>query len=424
MQLKEGVESKPSLIPGRRQQLLLGLVVLLLFTLESVAVHNIYTSIAPGGNDFYPRWAGARALLIEGRDPYSAEVTRETEAVLDPQQRRTNSFNFAFPLPVIFLFWPLVYGSYAWAQAIWMVTLQWVAIGLVVTLVVWRQQRPSPFLITLTILAVLSFYPVVRTIFLGQFTLHVALFVALTLLLLQRGRDGWAGLCLSLAVVKPQMVLLLVPWLLIWAAGQRRWRFLIGLAGGGAGLLLVSLALVPDWPLGFLTGLRDYKAVAAGRDPLQVLLDLLWPAEPVAVRYAAVILLVLLLLAAWRRGWRHDGPRFERAVFWTITVSLLAFFQTGTTNQVLLLIPLFVWGYQLRDRLGRWPVVLTAVVLLPGLWFLFTQTLRGNAESELMFLPLPFLAFFTLWFQELAEWRAGWGVTAVKPDVFPPETSS
>lgn len=36
----------------------------------------------PRGNlsDLYPRWLGARELLLHGRDPYSAEVTKEIQA--------------------------------------------------------------------------------------------------------------------------------------------------------------------------------------------------------------------------------------------------------------------------------------------------------------------------------------------------------
>ena len=36
----------------------------------------------PRGNlsDLYPRWLGARELLLHGRDPYSAEVTRDIQA--------------------------------------------------------------------------------------------------------------------------------------------------------------------------------------------------------------------------------------------------------------------------------------------------------------------------------------------------------
>src|SRR5579864_8636458 len=47
----------------------------------------------PRGNlsDLYPRWLGARELWLNGRNPYSADVTREIQAgyygrPLDPQR--------------------------------------------------------------------------------------------------------------------------------------------------------------------------------------------------------------------------------------------------------------------------------------------------------------------------------------------------
>jgi hypothetical protein len=52
--------------------------------------------------DLYPRWLGARELLLHGRSPYSAEVTREIQAGYygrpldlsrpgDPGERRVSS---------------------------------------------------------------------------------------------------------------------------------------------------------------------------------------------------------------------------------------------------------------------------------------------------------------------------------------------
>jgi hypothetical protein len=100
------------------------LLIVVLFALESVAVHHLFTARFPGANDFYSRWAGARALLIEGHDPYSLEVTAEIQPVIGVDPAKTGKGGFAYPLYVLFLFWPLVYVPYDWAQALWMVTLQ------------------------------------------------------------------------------------------------------------------------------------------------------------------------------------------------------------------------------------------------------------------------------------------------------------
>ncbi len=377
--------------------LLVGLLVGALFALESMAVHAFFTTRFPGGNDFYPRWAGARALLLEGRDPYSPEVTAEIQAdILGPTREAKNSFSFAFPLPVVFLFWPLVYCSYDWAQATWMVTLQWVGVATVIGLLRLERLRPSPIGLAGLFLGTFFFYPVVRTIILGQFTLHVTLFLVAALWALQHGRDGWAGMWLAATFIKPQMVVFIVPWLVVWAVGRRRWRLVGGLLAGGGLLLLASLALFPRWPVSFLEDVRRYSGVAGGRNPLAVLMGLVWPGGPEAVRYGLAGLLLLAMLTAWRRGWQDDGESFLRAVYWTIVVSLLVPFQTGSTNQVMLFIPLFAWLHRSLERWGRWWVLMGVSVLLVALWALFLSTVKGEWENPVMFLPLPLLSLAVL----------------------------
>src|SRR5512142_3099214 len=94
--------------------------VLIPYQVADAAAHG-----RPRGNlsDLYPRWLGARELLLHGRDPYSAEVTREIQAgyygrPLDPgrpgdpkdQQR------FAYPVYVAFPLAPTVLLPFAWVQ--------------------------------------------------------------------------------------------------------------------------------------------------------------------------------------------------------------------------------------------------------------------------------------------------------------------
>ena len=403
--------NRAAALPGGNRlpsRLLFILLVSLFFLLQVWAAQRFFTSQVPGGNDFYPRWYGARALLVEGRNPYADAVTGDIERVLDPLQQRTNSFNFAFPLHVIFLFFPLVYLPYSWAQAAWMVTILWVAVGVVLVsrpLFAWRLSVAG---LAGALLLTLTSYYVVRTLFLGQFTLHVTLFLAGSLLLYRRGHDGWAGALLALTSIKPQLVVLAAPWLVVWALGQRRWRFVGGLLAGGLLLLAGSLLLLPSWPLDFLDGLSDYAAVAGGRNTLAVLAGTLWPAQAAALRLLLAALLLLgMALRLWRAwGRRHDPAQAAAAqldgLYWAILVTLLVPFQTGTTNQVLLLLLLFA-----RAAASRRPVHLQLGGALLGsvaIWSLFFGTLRGAAESELLFLPLPFLALLLLlWPQQAGE---------------------
>ncbi len=400
---------------SKRLLVVLAVAFAILFVAEVVAVHELFGSEVLSAADFHSRWYGAKALLVEGQDPYSPAVTREIEAIRDPAGNRNNSFSFAFPLHVIFTFLPLSYFSYDWAQSFWMVTLQWVVVAIMVVMMMMVGWKPSPLGVGAALLGSIFFYPAARTIILGQFTLHVTLFMALSLFFLRRGRDGWAGFWLAATSIKPQMVLLVGLWMVIWAVYRRRTRFLRGVIFGGLGLLLGSMMLLPRWPISFIEDIQRYAAVASGRNPLEVLGEFLLPGNPTVVVYIVSGILLLLTLAAWAWGLGKDKAaseltaekgaglqRFEWALFWTMAVSLLVLFQTGSTNQALLFIPLFLWFWRGLNSWGRLPSVLAAVVLIIGPWGLFLSTISGNYENPLLLLPLPFFCLIVL---GLKGWR-------------------
>ena len=398
--------------PIKSWQLLLFVIVAGIFFVAQIWVtHRYFTTVLPGGNDFYPRWYGSQQLLLEGRNPYDETVTREIEAVLDPLNQRTNSFNFAFPLNVSLTFLPLVILDYAWAQAIWIVVIIWLSGAMMLMLRQLLGWRTTPLSVLAILISTLTFYPVVRTIFLGQFTIHVTFFVVLGLLLRQRGHLLWAGVVLSLTIIKPQMMVLLLPWFVIWFFYQREWAILKGLVFGGLSQLIVTLVLLPSWPLDFLHGLGEYADRAGGRNLLEIVFGWL----PAAILSPTVTLLSLLLLLLFCYQVRkpvlaslqrvepvRSEHLFWQGTSWAIIVTALVPFQTGTTNQVLLLVPFVLWGSLLAARnkgVLFWVGFVGASVLL---WVLFQVTLRGAAESELMFLPLPLLAFAGLLYW---QWR-------------------
>src|ERR1700752_5105564 len=91
----------------------------------------------PRGNlsDLYPRWLGARELLLHGRDPYSAELTRQIQSGYygrpldlgrpnDPHDQEA----FAYPLYVVFVLAPTVKLPFSVGQELF----RWLLAGLTV----------------------------------------------------------------------------------------------------------------------------------------------------------------------------------------------------------------------------------------------------------------------------------------------------
>ncbi len=389
---------------SKKEWAILALLIAILFAAQSWVTHRYLVQPNPGANDYYSRWAGAKALLLDGRDPYSLEVTQEIQAVIRINPEQVGRGGFHYPLHVTFFFLPLVYLPYTWAQAIWQTLLVWVIIGTVLVMLAHHNWRPRPLALVLLLLAAILFYPATRSVLLGQFTLHVTLFVALSLLCLKSGRDGWAGIFLAATSIKPQMILALGVLLLLWTIKQRQWRFVVGVIGGGAIMFAAALLLYPRWPISFVEDMLRYSVVAGGRNPLHVLLQLLGLPEGAYTIVTAIF--IAITLYTWFRAWRNPNWSYlTLAIFWTMVVNILVPFQTGTTNQAILLIPFFAWLHLGLKRWGVWPIVSITAVIIIGLWALFLNTLSGDYENQLLFLPLPLLSLAILIASELRSYK-------------------
>jgi len=244
---------------------------------------------------------------------------------------------------------------------------------------------------TATLAWVVFFYHDFRALVLGQYAVFVMLALVAALWAIRRGRDGWAGLFLALSTVKPQMVYLAIPWILVWAAGQKRWRLWASSAGSLAALVLSSMLWVPTWPADALRQTLAYPSFAPIPALPWLVFDRMlgWGG---GVAMAVAILLgaggLILSWRTWRGGW-------DRMV-WTLGVWLLltnCFTPRIASTNYLMLLPWMLWGFQWMQReLGRRGVGLvigTQLVSFVGLWVLFVATLDGNLETGPVFFPVP-----------------------------------
>ena len=381
--------------PSRRELIVVILLLGLLFALDVYAVHSVFTSRYPGANDFYSRWKGAELFWREGLDPYSDEATLAIQEGIygRPARPEEDPGPFAYPFYTVFLLAPLAPLSYAWAEAIWLVILQFslvIGVLLCLALVDWR--LPG-WLVGLTALWAIAFYHSARTIFLGQFAGLVFLWLVGVLWALKTRRDVVAGILLALTTIKPQMSFLLIPALLVWVLGQRRWRFLGSFGGTMALLLGVSFLVLPTWLGDFVAQVLRYPSYTAIGSPVWIVTHhyLPWLDTPGEVVLSAMLLLYLLV-ECWRLPRVEAGSkRFLWLVGLVLLVTNLVALRTATTNYVVLYLPLFLTLKLAAGRLRRVHLWLPLFYVLSGaaLWVLFLLTVQGDYEHPIMYLPLP-----------------------------------
>ena len=259
-------------------------------------------------------------------------------------------------------------------------------------LVEWRM---PPWLLGVMLLWTVVFYNSARTIILGQFAALIFLWLAGSLWALQRERDVLAGVLLALTTIKPQMSFLLIPLLLLWGMGQRRWRFVGGFSAAMVGLLGLSFVLLPGWLAGFLTQVTAYPGYTITGSPIWVLTGFYFPQLGRPVELGLSALALGYLLVEWWRGWRETAVTDEFLLLTglTLLVTNLIVVRTATTNYVVLYI-LVIWGLkQVSDHwpAGKWLVAAFFLLSTVGTWLLFLATIVGDQEHPINYLPLPFL---------------------------------
>jgi hypothetical protein len=393
-----------------QRTVLVACLVAIVLVLDLAVTYWGLTARLPGANDFYVVWRATQAWLQEGMDPYGAETMHRIQLDLFGQSQLPEGHHygfdgFAYPLYTVLPIMPLTWLPYAWAEAIWLTGLQVAVITLGFLALHLYDWRPAPALVALWVLWTIIFYPVTRAFFLGQLSLPVAACLALSLWAISKRRDGWAGIFLALTTIKPQMVLLTLPWLLWWTAWQRRWRLWWGLGGALGVLFLVSLSLMPDWPLRFIGGLRAYESYTSIGSPLRIVGGWLGQcAAPVVEVVGGLMLAGYVAFWVWRH--RHAGGQ---AADWltglTLVITSVIASRTATTNQVVLLLPLAFALHRLPTRWrAAWATCILALLLvLP--WVIFLATVQARQEQPITYVPLPFL--FAAWYIAARRSMAG-----------------
>jgi hypothetical protein len=347
--------------------------VLINYQIADAATHD-----RPRGNlsDLYPRWLGARELLLRGRDPYSPAVTREIQQgyygrALDPARPGDpkDQQGFAYPVYVVFYLAPTVHLPFEIVRK----GFFWVLLGLTVaSILLWLRvlRWPLPWwaqasLVVLTI----GSLPVMQGLKLQQMTLLVVALLAIAIALLASDRPIAAGIVLALATIKPQLVCLLLLWLTVWtvAGWRRRWRWAASFLFTMAVLCAASELYLPHWIPRFVEAMRRYLDYTDAASVLGSLVPVPWGWLLRALAVAAMAHI------AWKsRRCAEDSSAFAAMVSLALAVTLLVIPNFHFYDQVIMLPALLVL---VRERQRMWDrgrmirvLLIFAAILLMWPW--------------------------------------------------------
>jgi hypothetical protein len=380
------------------------IIVLIILVLIGLVFVNYRLSMdVPGGDDFLARWNGANHWLVKGVNPYAEEVSLAAQRIYygraaAPAEGEMLG-HFYYPLHAMLFFAPFGLLPFPTARTLWMTLLE---IGLaVLVLVGTRLARWKPSALMPAILMIFAFlwYPSVGSLLDGQFAILEAVIMIGALLAIYQRHDRLAGVLLALSTVKPQMPVLLIPFVILWAASRRRLRLILWAVGSQIVLIGASLLLIPDWWIWWLRQLVDFAKFSPLSSPVAILAGVV-PSASKTITAGLAIVFGLYLVWEWMLALRKHERWFRWTALITIVITNLITSRATTTDYVVLLPAWFLIFGEWNKRWGKKGtigIVLTIILLTGGQWLLFLTTIQSNHESMIMHLPVPLLTLLGLW---------------------------
>jgi hypothetical protein len=381
---------------NRRQRLMLSVLLLVLAAgAYTWATWRFFTQFVPGGNDFMAHYTAWQAYSKFGYSPYSDEAALYTQMAIHsrPALEGEDQNRMTYPYYSILLHGPFILiKDYTLARALYMTLLQIALFAGVFLMLDVLRWRPRGWLLILLMIWSLLFYPEARGIILGQFAIFGFFSLGAMLYFLHHQRDALAGIVLTLSTIKPTLVFLVVPFVLLWGITRRRRRFWGAFVITMAILCLGSFLALPTWFSEWMQRIGSYSGYTVGQSPVWLLTHIAVPGLGATGEIVISLLLGLGMLFAWWLVLRPNGDDwFHWTLGITLVVSNLVVPRSATTNYVLMLVTI-LWVFAALDRSPRWgrPVLLLSwLVSFASLWWLHFATVVGNQEQPIMFIPIP-----------------------------------
>ena len=372
-----------------------------------------FTKSNPGGNDFLVHYIGTRSFLFDGLSPYSDDVATRIQiaAYGHPAEGIEHELRVAYPLYSVILFAPFsLIGDYQIARAIWMTVLELALV--VMTFLSFRlvDWKPPLWIQASILLFSLTWYHAVRGVINGNAVILLALAATGILLSIKNGEERIPGILLAATTIKPHLVILVIPTILIWAFYHKRWQLIKWFSGTMGVLIAIGLLMIPDWIIQNLREVLRYPAYNPAGTLAAALAEKI-PGIAFQLKWGIAIFLgALLLFEVWQSR-KGGAKQLIWASLFTLTISQWIGIQTDPGNFILLFPVLILILAEINHKWNEQGSVVSIIVLailLVGLWALFISTIQHTyqpVQGSVMFIPFP--AFCLIGLYWIKVWYFG-----------------
>ena len=319
---------------------------------------NIYLArTLPGGEQFFLRWSGARAFLLEGIEPYGTTIAERTQNVAYGRQAFPREYPFVLndPFYNVLFYVPLaLFPDFAVARGIWMFLSEAALLGLMYSFIRSLDWEPPLWLgILMLTTGMFSYYSMVA-LGTGSPAIMMAILFFAVIYSLRLFSDELAGALLFLVAYQWEVSAIFFLFVLVFVIANRRWKVLTGFGMSLAILFAVAFLTYPGWAIPYFRGvLADWYRI----DSLTCghMMSLWFPGARFSIGFWTALLLGVVLFLEWL----GSVDAHYRRIAWVVCLSLAATPLMGYAifpeNHIvmipaLILIIMLVWERWTRQR--------------------------------------------------------------------------
>ncbi|HCK66094.1 MAG TPA: hypothetical protein DHW49_07490 [Anaerolineae bacterium] len=330
-------------------------------------------------SNFFVFWLSGK-LMLDGESPYNPEDWsngHEKYGTITPKEP-----TFLYPLPLVLFLTPLGFLSLGQAYYVWQIISQ-VIIGFVVYSLLsrWKSSAHSRLLIPIVVF-LLYFGPIYLTLQIGSIGAISLLFLFGGLNFLDRKNLFIAGLLLSFTMLKPSQGVMILFLLGTFFLLTKQWKFIYGMIVGGILLLILGIALNPNWVSIFI---NSSQAAFDRRLGVQ---SNVWSFSYLACNgnstcysilgaSGMLILLVATIYYLWRNHSKISNWEMLNLI---IPISFVATLYLWAYDQILYILPI-VWiigTFVEKSRSYIFPIIFLVILDLYSLFALLQQATTSH----------------------------------------------